>query len=122
MLLSQRGQVVQLLVVDAVGSGADHKTGNHGVGEGFLITLTQHLQRGVGVAVRLEVGHIARGFPVAAGVETDALLNLLRDAACRAAISGRKGFAVAEGAACGAERAVAIGTGEAAIHGNLLRR
>ena len=57
---------------------------------------------------------------MALGVEPDALVYLLRDAACRAAIGGGKGFAGTEGAAPEAKGAVAVGAGEAAVHCDFL--
>ena len=57
---------------------------------------------------------------MATGVEPDALVYLLRDASCSAAIGGGKGFAGTEGAAPEAKGAVAVGTDEAAVHCDFL--
>ena len=117
MVLCKGGEVVEFFVVDAVGSGADDEAGDGRVGEGFFVSLLQEVEWGVGGGVGLEVGKVVCGVAVAAGVEAYALVDLLGDGGCRAAVGGHEGFAVAESAAVVAKCAVAVGTGEATVDG-----
>ena len=55
--LGQLGQEVEDLLTDAVGPGADGQADDARMGEGLLVGQPQPVDRPVGVAAGLEVGH-----------------------------------------------------------------
>ena len=111
---AQRGQVVQLFAVNAVGTGADDKAFHQGVCEGRFEPLPENGQGSVGVGIGLEVGQISIGLPAPRRVEADAGLDLLGDA-FPPGVPGMEGGVVAEGAPADAQRPVPVGAGETGV-------
>lgn len=82
--------------------------------------LPQPLQRSIRIRKRLEIGQIPFGRTIATAMELDPFLELSADALVRSAVGRRESRVVAERATARGERAVAIGTSEPGMHGQLL--
>ena len=127
MVLGKGGDVVELGLVDTIGAGGYHDAVDEGMGEGFLVALTEDGEGCEGVGVGLEVGEVAASFGVALAVEFDAFVDLLGDAFAGLAVAGGEGGVVAEDATARWRGWVAVGgaggtvgTGESGIDGEFL--
>ncbi len=115
------GEIVEDVLVDAIGAGAHHEACNAGMEQSLGIALTQHIERSIGVAISLEIGKINRCFAVATIMKQDSLVDLLRDALRRDAIGRVERIVVAKGTAASAQSPVTIRTGKTRIDGKFLR-
>ena len=118
--LGQLGEVVQLLLVNAVGTCADNYTRHIGMGKGLVVALSKTLQRGVGIREGLEICQITLRRAVTAAVKFDSLVNLLGDALLALAVRRREGVVTAKRTSAPRKRAISIGATEACIDSHLL--
>lgn len=79
MSFGQGGDVVEFLLVDTIRSGGDDEALDQGMGECFLVALSEHIERCKCVGIGLEISEIASGLLVAGVVESDTLVELLGD-------------------------------------------
>ena len=78
--LGQLCEVIQLLLIYAIGTCAYHNSRHFGVSQSLVVTLSEPLLRGIGVGVRLKIGQILLGGAVTSAVKLYTLVNLLCDA------------------------------------------
>ena len=116
----QPGEIVELRPVDAVGTRSDDDPRHLGQFESLRENLFQPLQRSIRIRKRLEIGQIPFGRTIATAMELDPFLELSADALVRSAVGRRESRVVAERATARGERAVAIGTSEPGMYGQLL--
>ena len=119
-LPSEAGKVVELLLIYAVGSCANHDACHFGVRQSLIIALLEPLQRCIGVGVGLEVGQILLRSAITPTVELDTLVNLLCDALRGRTVGGCEGRIVAKCATPVRDCAITIRATESRIHRHLL--
>ena len=112
-------KIVEQLVVDAVGARAHHESHNVVAGESLLVAPPYRVEARIRVAVCLEIRQVFHVgiFP---REERLAVADLPPDGERAVAVGGVKRAVVAEGASSAAYAAVAVGTREAGVDGNLL--
>ena len=120
LLLRQRGEIIQLLLIDAIGSRTYYDSRNIIVRQGLVVALPQPLQRSIGVGEGLEVDQILLRLAVATTMELNTLVDLLRDALRRHAIRRCKGCIVTERTSAHRNPSIPIRAAEAGIYGHLL--
>ena len=112
-------QIVEQLRAYAVGTGANHQS-NHILNcQCLLVATLQHIERCVGVAVRLKIGKVFH-VGILATEERLPLLHLLRNRLRRLTVRRIERAVVAENATAVRYRAVSVRAGEAGVHRDLL--
>ena len=117
--LVQVFEIVEERVGHAVRARADDDTHNIFHLQGLFIELAETVDGGIGVGISLEVGQILH-LGVFPRKELLASLQLTGDAVLALTVGRIEGAVVAVDAATCGETAIAVGTGEARIDGNLL--
>ena len=117
----QCGQIVELLLVDAVGACADDNADDLRVGERLLVKQLQLFEGRICVRICLKISEIMLGRAVSHLMELNALVHLLTEALAGRAVRRVEGRIVAVGTSAPPHLSVAVRAGEARIEDDLLQ-